>query len=209
MGEDVVRLEGNNVAAGKATLAASGLKLVAGDSMADAAQKIVAAVGFDAGDRAGRTPLFFATDMHTLEWLFSRPVPRPSGELDSPDIVAKLLGKGANVNARLTGRPFILHHNATGNRTITEGATALMKAGAHVFSWPRAEGSFFDRPTAEGAHDEEPSAHGRGGAGGRVPALLPLSPGNLARSRRVAWHVEHRIASAGADRARCLGRGFS
>jgi succinyl-CoA synthetase beta subunit len=37
----VVRLEGNNVAAGKATLASSGLKLVAGDSMADAAQKIV------------------------------------------------------------------------------------------------------------------------------------------------------------------------
>ena len=41
----VVRLEGNNVAAGKATLAASGLKLVSGDSMADAAQKIVALVG--------------------------------------------------------------------------------------------------------------------------------------------------------------------
>jgi succinyl-CoA synthetase beta subunit len=40
----VVRLEGNNVAAGKATLAASGLKLVSGDSMADAAQKIVALV---------------------------------------------------------------------------------------------------------------------------------------------------------------------
>jgi succinyl-CoA synthetase beta subunit len=37
----VVRLEGNNVQAGKATLAASGLKLVSGDSMADAAQKIV------------------------------------------------------------------------------------------------------------------------------------------------------------------------
>ncbi|HVS52510.1 MAG TPA: ADP-forming succinate--CoA ligase subunit beta [Opitutaceae bacterium] len=37
----VVRLEGNNVAAGKATLASSGLKLVSGDSMADAAQKIV------------------------------------------------------------------------------------------------------------------------------------------------------------------------
>ncbi len=82
----------------------------------------------DAGDRAGRTPLFFATDMHTLEWLFSRPVPRASGELDSPDIVVKLLDKGANVNARLTGRPFILHHNATGNRTISEGSTALMKA---------------------------------------------------------------------------------
>ncbi|HEY4247517.1 MAG TPA: ADP-forming succinate--CoA ligase subunit beta [Lacunisphaera sp.] len=37
----VVRLEGNNVIAGKATLAASGLSLVSGDTMADAAQKIV------------------------------------------------------------------------------------------------------------------------------------------------------------------------
>jgi len=37
----VVRLEGNNVEAGKKTLAESGLKLVSGDSMADAAQKIV------------------------------------------------------------------------------------------------------------------------------------------------------------------------
>ncbi len=37
----VVRLEGNNVAAGKKTLDESGLSLVSGDSMADAAQKIV------------------------------------------------------------------------------------------------------------------------------------------------------------------------
>ncbi|MGB7767245.1 MAG: ADP-forming succinate--CoA ligase subunit beta [Verrucomicrobiia bacterium] len=40
----VVRLEGNNVVAGKKTLAESGLKLIAGDSMADAAQKVVRAV---------------------------------------------------------------------------------------------------------------------------------------------------------------------
>jgi succinyl-CoA synthetase beta subunit len=40
----VVRLEGNNVAAGKATLASSGLTIVSGDSMADAAQKIIALV---------------------------------------------------------------------------------------------------------------------------------------------------------------------
>ena len=40
----VVRLEGNNVVAGKQTLAESGLKLIAGDSMADAAQKVVQAV---------------------------------------------------------------------------------------------------------------------------------------------------------------------
>ena len=41
----VVRLEGNNVAAGKQTLSTSGLTLISGDSMSDAAQKVVAAVG--------------------------------------------------------------------------------------------------------------------------------------------------------------------
>ncbi|HWN93721.1 MAG TPA: ADP-forming succinate--CoA ligase subunit beta [Methylomirabilota bacterium] len=37
----VVRLEGNNVAAGKKTLSDSGLTIIGGDSMADAAQKVV------------------------------------------------------------------------------------------------------------------------------------------------------------------------
>ncbi len=41
----VVRLEGNNVVAGKKTLAESGLSLITADSMADAAQKVVEAVG--------------------------------------------------------------------------------------------------------------------------------------------------------------------
>ena len=40
----VVRLEGNNVEAGKKTLADSGLSLVSGDNILDAAQKIVAEV---------------------------------------------------------------------------------------------------------------------------------------------------------------------
>ena len=40
----VVRLEGNNVVAGKKTLADSGLTIIGGDSMADAAQKAVAVV---------------------------------------------------------------------------------------------------------------------------------------------------------------------
>ncbi len=40
----VVRLEGNNVAAGKATLATSGLAIIPADDLADAAKKIVAAV---------------------------------------------------------------------------------------------------------------------------------------------------------------------
>jgi succinyl-CoA synthetase beta subunit len=40
----VVRLEGNNVDAGKATLAASGLNIVSADGMDDGAAKIVASV---------------------------------------------------------------------------------------------------------------------------------------------------------------------
>jgi succinyl-CoA synthetase beta subunit len=41
----VVRLEGNNVQAGKKTLGESGLTIITGDSMADAAKKIVQALG--------------------------------------------------------------------------------------------------------------------------------------------------------------------
>jgi succinyl-CoA synthetase beta subunit len=41
----VVRLEGNNVAAGRKTLAESGVSIIPGDSMADAALKVVKAVG--------------------------------------------------------------------------------------------------------------------------------------------------------------------
>jgi succinyl-CoA synthetase beta subunit len=40
----VVRLEGNNVDAGKKTLAESGLAIIGAEDLADAAKKIVAAV---------------------------------------------------------------------------------------------------------------------------------------------------------------------
>ena len=40
----VVRLEGNNVEVANRTLAGSGLTIIRGDSMADAAQKVVKAV---------------------------------------------------------------------------------------------------------------------------------------------------------------------
>jgi succinyl-CoA synthetase beta subunit len=43
----VVRLEGNNVVAGKKTLADSGIAVTSADDLADAAAKIVAAVGGD------------------------------------------------------------------------------------------------------------------------------------------------------------------
>ena len=40
----VVRLEGNNVEKGRQTLAESGLTIISGESMSDAAQKVVKAV---------------------------------------------------------------------------------------------------------------------------------------------------------------------
>lgn len=80
------------------------------------------------GDRAGRTPLFMTADAHSMEWLFSRPIPEASGELTAPDVAVRLIAKGAEVNARLTGRPFALHHDSNGNRNIGEGATAFFKA---------------------------------------------------------------------------------
>jgi succinyl-CoA synthetase beta subunit len=43
-----VRLEGNNGDLGKRTLKASGLTIISADSMADAAQKVVAAVSAEA-----------------------------------------------------------------------------------------------------------------------------------------------------------------
>jgi succinyl-CoA synthetase beta subunit len=45
----VVRLEGNNVQAGKMTLGASGLPIISGTTMADAAKKVVAAAGRTSG----------------------------------------------------------------------------------------------------------------------------------------------------------------
>jgi ankyrin repeat protein len=81
-------------------------------------------------DKSGRGALFFAVDMNTLEWLFSRPAPRPSGDLDAVDMVKRLLDRGANPNAQITARPFILHHNATGHPSLVEGATPFMKAAS-------------------------------------------------------------------------------
>ena len=40
----IVRLEGNNVAAGRETLKTSGIDLITGDDLADAAEKVVKAI---------------------------------------------------------------------------------------------------------------------------------------------------------------------
>jgi ankyrin repeat protein len=81
------------------------------------------------GDAANRTPLYMATDMHTLEWLFSRPTPRPSGSMDSVDLVKLLLAYGVDPNPRLVRAPAPIGIGGSGvNASLTIGATPLMKA---------------------------------------------------------------------------------
>lgn len=83
------------------------------------------------GDSSNRTPLYMAVDMHTLEWLFSRPTPRPSGAMDSVDLVKYLLGKGVSRDPRLTKRPPAIGIGGSGhNASLTVGATPLMKAAS-------------------------------------------------------------------------------
>jgi len=79
-------------------------------------------------DRSGRGALYHAVDMNTLEWLFSRPNPKPSGELDAVGIAKLLLERGANPNARLTARGFVIQHDSAGNANLTTGSTPFMKA---------------------------------------------------------------------------------
>lgn len=93
-----------------------------------AAELLRKGANVNAVDRSGRGALFFTVDMHSLEWLFSRPNPQPSGEMDSVALAKLLLESGANANARLTARGFILHHNASGNANLIGGSTPLMKA---------------------------------------------------------------------------------
>ena len=82
----------------------------------------------NAVDRSGRGALYHAVDMHTLEWLFSRPNPKPSGDLDAVGIARLLLESGANPNARLTARGFAIQHDSLGNANLTVGSTPFMKA---------------------------------------------------------------------------------
>jgi ankyrin repeat protein len=79
-------------------------------------------------DTSGRSPLFLTADLSRLEWLFSRPAPKASGRMEAIDLARLLLDKGADPNARITRKPALLHHEATGNASIATGATALFKA---------------------------------------------------------------------------------
>jgi ankyrin repeat protein len=93
----------------------------------------VAALLIDAGaspavaDIAGMTPLYATVDMQHQEPLINRPLPRPSGRLRAPDIVRRLLERGADPNATLK-TPLLMRQHNGGDGQLGEGATPLMRA---------------------------------------------------------------------------------
>jgi ankyrin repeat protein len=79
-------------------------------------------------DGAGMGALYAAVDMNSLQWVQGRPAPILSDELDGVDLVKRLLAKGANPNARLTGKPLKRHHDAGSTMNFGEGTTPLIRA---------------------------------------------------------------------------------
>jgi ankyrin repeat protein len=79
-------------------------------------------------DGAGMGALYAAVDMNSLQWVQGRPAPILSDQLDGVDLVKQLLAKGANPNARLTGKPLKRHHDAGSTLNFGEGTTPLIRA---------------------------------------------------------------------------------
>jgi len=78
-------------------------------------------------DTSGMAALYAAVDMHTSGPFINRPSRKPTGEIDSVDLVKMILDHGANPNARLKTPTLQRYHNA-GDAQLTDGATPLMRA---------------------------------------------------------------------------------
>src|SRR5690606_11232046 len=78
-------------------------------------------------DSSGMGALYAAVDMHRLAVGHGRPNPKPSGLLDSPDIVELLLEHGADPNARLS-KPIMQWQHTFGDSALGEGATPFLRA---------------------------------------------------------------------------------
>src|SRR4029450_6751019 len=78
-------------------------------------------------DERGMAALYAAIDMHTLPRLFGSRGLRTNDKHDSLDIVNKLLGRGADPNARLKSAVLQRLHTP-GDPTLAEDATPFMRA---------------------------------------------------------------------------------
>jgi ankyrin repeat protein len=82
-------------------------------------------------DTTGMEALYAAVDMHTLGPMLSRPGPKVTDESDAADVVKVLLEHKADPNARLK-RPIIGRHHDSGDASLGEGTTPLMRAAKTV-----------------------------------------------------------------------------
>jgi ankyrin repeat protein len=76
---------------------------------------------------AGMGPLYAAVDMHRLAVGHGRPNPRPTGTLDSVDIVRRLLDHKADPNAALKA-PIFQRQHTIGDGTLGKGGTPFLRA---------------------------------------------------------------------------------
>ena len=81
----------------------------------------------DRADSTGMTPLYAAVDMNTLAFMHGRPASRPSGQLNSLDLIKLLIARGAKPDLALTA-PTLQRHNNGPNQNLGEGTTPLMRA---------------------------------------------------------------------------------
>ncbi len=79
-------------------------------------------------DLAGTGALYAAVDMNSMQWIQGRPQPILKDSIDGPELVRRLLQKGADPNARLKRSPLKRHHDAGTSLNFGEGATPLMRA---------------------------------------------------------------------------------
>ena len=79
-------------------------------------------------DIAGMGALYAAVDMNSLQWVQGRPAPILTDRLDAVDVVARLLDRGADANARLKRAPLKRHHDAGTTLNFGQGTTPLMRA---------------------------------------------------------------------------------
>jgi ankyrin repeat protein len=78
-------------------------------------------------DDAGMAALYAAVDMHTLGPLQGRPAPKLVDNMSGLGLIRSLLAHGANPNMRLK-KPILGRHHGSGDTTLGEGTTALMRA---------------------------------------------------------------------------------
>jgi ankyrin repeat protein len=82
-------------------------------------------------DASGMAPLYGVIEMRTSGRLINRPSRKPSGSLDSLELLKALLERGVNPNARLKTPTLQRYHNP-GDPQLALGATPLMRAAKFV-----------------------------------------------------------------------------